>query len=129
MRSIFFSFLVLLSYSSFSQQMQLHYDLRHSLDTTHTQKNFPSLYFEYFKTLDSGTSFIKPGSFLLKTQMDLSGEKNNIGQFYMQVSQAFRFWEPKIFLQLQYNGGLGIAEPGAYGYYLTNAFSAGIAYS
>jgi hypothetical protein len=46
----------------------------------------------------------------------------------MQISQAFRFWHPRIFLQLQYNGGLGIAEPGSYGYYLTNAFSLGVAY-
>jgi hypothetical protein len=111
-----------------SQQLQLHYDLRHTVDAKHSSKNFPSLYFEYFKTLDSGTSFIKPGSFLLKVQMDFAGKRNNIGQFYMQVSQAFRFWRPKIFLQLQYSGGLGIAEPGAYGYYIINAFSLGVAY-
>jgi hypothetical protein len=47
----------------------------------------------------------------------------------MQVSQAFRFWKPKVYVQLQYNGGLGIAEPGSYGYYLTNAFSLGTAYN
>ena len=112
----------------FSQQLQLHYDLRHTVDKKHSPKNFTTLYFEYLKTLDSGTSFIKPGSFLLKTQVDFTGEKNNIGQFYMQVSQAFRFWQPKIFLQLQYTGGLGITEPGGYGYYLINAFSLGVAH-
>ena len=42
--------------------------------------------------------------------MDFAGERNNIGQFYMQVSQAFRFWQPKIFLQLQYSGGLELTE-------------------
>lgn len=31
-------------------------------------------------------------------------------------------------MQLQYSGGMGIAEPGSYGYYITNAFSAGAVY-
>jgi hypothetical protein len=124
-----FAVLLLLLNSStfvFSQKLQMHYDLRHTTDPKHTQKNFPSVYFEYFKSQDSGTSFIKPGSFLFKTQADLSGTKNNIGQFYMQVSQSFRCWKPKIFVQLQYSGGLGIAGPGSYGFYISNAFSLGL---
>jgi len=128
MRSFILIFLPLIPNITFSQTLQLHYDFRHTLDPRHNSKNYPAFYFEYFKTLDSGTAFIKPGSFLLKVQTELTGEKHNTGQFYMQVSQAFRLWRPKIFLQLQYNGGLGIAEPGAYGYYLTNAFSFGVAY-
>lgn len=110
----------------FSQQLQFHYDLRHVVDAKRTQKNFPSLYFEYFKSQDSGNAFIKPGSFLFKTQADLVGTKNNIGQFYTQASQSFRCWRPKIFVQLQYSGGLGIAEPGSYGFYINNAFSLGL---
>ena len=125
MRPSFLVFLLLINASAFSQNLQLHYDFRHTLDPKHNVKNFPAFYFEYFKTLDSGKAFIKPGSFLLKMQTEFTGEKNNIGQFYTQVSQSFRFWRPKIFLQIQYSGGLGIAEPGAYGYYLTNSFSLG----
>lgn len=120
--------LFVLPVPAFSQVLQAHYDFRHTIDPTHNRKNYPAFYFEYFKTLDSGRNFIKPGSFLFKMQTELTGEKQNTGQFYMQVSQAFRFWTPKFFLQLQYNGGLGIAEPGASGYYLTNAFSLGVAY-
>jgi len=113
---------------TFSQSLQLHYDLRHSIDPKLNSKNFPTLYFEYFKNQDSGTSFIKPGSFLLKMQADFLGEKGNMGKFYMQVSQSFRCWKPKIFLNLQWNGGLGITEPKQYSYYITNAFSVGLAY-
>ena len=116
------------SSSVFAQQLQLHYDPRHTIDPEHTKRNFLALYFEYFKSMDSGNAFIKPGSFLLKAQTEFTGDKNNVGQFYMQISQAFRFWKPKVFLQVQYNGGLGIAEPGSYGYYLTNAFSLGVAH-
>lgn len=122
------TFLCIASTVVFSQQMELHYDFRHSVGPKRHAKNFPTLYFEYFKSLDSGNAFIKPGSFLLKMQSDLTGEKNNMSKFYMQVSQAFRFWEPKIFLQLQYSGGLGVTEPKQYSYYITNAFSLGAAY-
>ena len=126
-RTIVFA-LVLFPIQAFAQVLQLHYDFRHSVDPKHNPKNYPAFYFEYFKAFDSGKAFIKPGSFLFKVQAELTGEKHNTGQFFMQVSQAFRFWTPKIFLQIQYNGGLGIAEPGAYGYYLTNAFSLGAAH-
>jgi uncharacterized protein DUF5020 len=110
----------------FSQQLQFHYDLRHTVDPKHNPKNFPAIVFEYFKSQDSGTRFIKPGSFLFKAQADLIGAKNNIAKYYMEVSQSFRCWKPKIFVQLQYSGGLGIAEPGSYGFYISNAFSLGV---
>ncbi len=131
MKPAFIFFLLVFSFPVFTQQLQLHYDLRHSLDPKHTTKNFPALYFEYFRPAgaDSVYGFIKPGSFLLKIQSEFSGERNNTGQFYMQLSQAFRFWKPQIYMQLQYNGGLGIAEPGSYGYYLTNGFSVGAAHN
>ena len=112
---------ILLSVWVSAQNLQLHYDMRHTVDPKHTTKNFPSLYFEYWRGRDSG-------SFLLKMQADLSGEKSNIGQFYMQVSQTFRWWKPKVFLQVQYSGGLGIAEPGKYPYYITNSFAVGADY-
>lgn len=114
--------------NTFSQQLQLHYDPRHTVNPKLNSKNFITLYFEYFKQQDSGKSFIKPGSFLLKTQADFAGDRNNISKFYMQVSQSFRFWKPKIFLNLQYNGGLGVTEPKQYSYYITNTFSAGVDY-
>ena len=115
-----FIFLLMFTIAS-AQNLQLHYDFRHTVDPKHTTKNFPSLYFEYWRGRDSG-------SFLLKMQADLSGDKSNIGQFYMQVSQTFRWWKPKVYLQVQYSGGLGIAEPGKYPYYITNSFALGGAY-
>ncbi|HWK04293.1 MAG TPA: DUF5020 family protein [Puia sp.] len=130
-----------------AQNLQLHYDLRHSTDPAHNPHNLPTVYFEYFKAQDTGSSrkltgpdstrgqkssrkptslFIQPGSFLFKTQADLSGAQNNIGKFYMQVTQSFRCWKPKIYLSLQYSGGLGVTEPKQYSYYINNTFSAGV---
>jgi hypothetical protein len=114
--------------NSFSQQLQLHYDARHTLAPKRNPKNYLTLYFEYFKQQDSTKRFIKPGSFLLKTQGDFSGARNNLSKFYIQVSQSMRFWQPKIFLNLQYSGGLGVTEPKQYSYYINNTFAAGISY-
>jgi len=105
-----------------AQTLQFHYDPRHTLDPSHNRANFPTIYFEYFKSRDNS------GSFLFKIESDLNGAAHNTGKFYMQVSQSFKFWKPKVYMQLQYSGGMGIAEPGSYGYYITNAFSAGAVY-
>jgi hypothetical protein len=120
--------LLITTLSAPAQNLQLHYDLRHTLSPSQNPQNFLTLYFEYFKKQDSGHSFFKPGSFLLKTEADLFGANNNIGKFFLQVSQSFRFWEPKIFLCLQYSGGGGITEPKQYSYYIPNTFSAGAEY-
>ena len=128
MKFLIVSLFCILCHFAFSQTLQLHYDIRHTVDPKRNAKNFPTLYFEYFKSQDSGKSFIKPGSFLLKMQADFVGEKDNMSKFYMQVSQSFRFWTPKIFVSLQYSGGLGIAEPKQYSYYIVNTFSAGLEY-
>jgi len=128
MKKLFVLFLCATSWCGFSQTLQLHYDLRGTLDPERNPKNFPTLYFEYFKSQDSGRHFIKPGSFLLKMQTDFLGEKNNMGKFYMQVSQSLRAWSPKIFLNLQYSGGLGLTDPRQYSYYIRNTWSLGISY-
>src|SRR5882757_826819 len=127
MRALLF-FVLFFSPPLAAQNLQVHYDLRHSTDPAHNAHNFPTVYFEYFKaspSRDSGSSFIKPGSFLFKTQADLLGAKNNIGKFYLQVSQSFRCWKPKVYLSLQYSGGLGVTEPKQYSYYINNTFSLG----
>jgi hypothetical protein len=121
-------FFCLLNSIVFTQQLQLHYDPRHTIAPKYNPKNFATLYFEYFKSQDSGRAFIKPGSFLFKMQADFTGDQNNLGKFYTQLSQSFRFWTPKIFLSLQYSGGMGVTEPKQYSYYINNAFSAGIDY-
>jgi hypothetical protein len=128
MKSLCFFILLHLSVFAAAQQLQLHYDARQTLNPKRNAKNYPTLYFEYFKTPDTGKSVIKPGSFLLKLQADFTGDKNNMGKYYMQVSQELRFWRPKIFINLQYSGGLGITTPRQYSYYIVNTYSAGVSY-
>ena len=120
-------FLIIFTLRSSAQQLQIHYDARRLFDPRENQQNFVTLNFEYLKHLDTGR-FIKPGAFLLKLQADLQGDQSNIGKYYMQISQELRFWEPKIFLNLQYSGGLGVTSPRQYSYYIANNYSAGVSY-
>lgn len=123
-----FAVLTIINFAAAAQSLQLHYDLRHTINPDLNNKNYPTLYFEYFKQLDSGKSVVKFGSFLLKTQADFAGDQTNIGKYYMQVSQELRFWKPQVFLTLQYGGGLGITTPRQYSYYITNTYEAGASY-
>lgn len=111
-----------------AQSLQLQYDLRHTADPANNPKNFPTVYFEYFKVPDSGRSSIKFGSFLFKSEADMTGGNGSIGKYYMQISQDVRFWQPKVFLSLQYSGGLGVTDPAQYSYYITNTYDIGISY-
>ena len=113
----------------FAQSLQLHYDLRHTIDPKHNPQNFPELFFEYFKSQTDTSSFIKPGSFLFKAETDMKGYKNNIGNAFIQVTQTFRLWRPKIFVGVQYSGGLGVTEPRQYSYYINNSFAIGPNYN
>src|SRR6266700_8456026 len=51
-----------------------------------------------------------------------------MGNSFIQVSQSFRCWIPKVFIAVQYSGGMGITEPKQYSYYINNTFSIGAAY-
>ncbi|MXV53292.1 DUF5020 family protein [Pedobacter sp. HMF7647] len=120
--------LLILTIRLYGQSLQLHYDFRHTIDPDQNPRNFPTIYFEYFKAPDTAKKAIQTGSFLLKLQADFSGEQSNIAKYFMQVSQEVRFWKPKVYLNLQYNGGLGITTPREYSYYILNTFSVGISY-
>jgi hypothetical protein len=123
-----FLFIVLSGLQVNGQSLQLHFDARHTIDPKNNSKNFPTFQFEYIKQLDTGKLLIKPGTFFLKLQADLVGDQAAISKSYMQVSQEVRFWKPKIFINLQYSGGLGITEQKQYSYYIQNTYQAGISY-
>lgn len=129
MKYLFLLISAFIALAAKSQNLQLHYDLRHSIDPRNNPRNFPTLHFEYFKQQTDTSWFIKPGSFFLKMETDMLGSGHNIGKAFIQTSQTFRFWKPGIFISVQYSGGLGVTEPKQYSYYINNSFSAGPAYA
>jgi hypothetical protein len=121
MKLVLFSVFIAFSVTAFSQNLQMHYDFRHTIDPRSNAGNYPSFSFEYFKNIDT----VGTGSFLMKLQADLNGKNNNTGQVYTQLSKTHRFWKPKIYLSLNYSGGLGVT-PSSFGYYLSNSYGMGI---
>jgi hypothetical protein len=124
-KKIFFYFFALLIIPVFAkgQELQLHYDFRHTVDPSLYEKNFPWLDFKYFKDIDT----IGTGSFLMEAQTFLNGNKNNIGQSFFQLSQSLKFWKPNIYSYFYYSGGLGVT-PSSFGYYISNAYAIGVSY-
>lgn len=123
MKYLLFLASLFISLKGGSQNLQVHYDFRHTTDPKLNSKNFPTFSFEYFKNIDT----LDTGSFLLKLNAQLDGKNSNIGQVFTQISQTLRFWKPKVYLSLNYSGGLGVT-PDSFGYYLSNSFGVGPAF-
>jgi hypothetical protein len=104
-----------------AQNLQLHYDARHTVDPQNNPRDFPQLIFKNFKALGFG-------SFLLKMEVNLDGSRKNASKVYTELSQTLKCWEPPIFLHLEYTGGLGLFDGGTGGYYLDNAYLIGAAH-
>lgn len=104
-----------------AQDLQLHYDWRHSIDPRNNARNFPALTFKTFKALEFG-------SFLLKLEATLDGTQHNVSKGYLEVSQTLRFWKAPVYVLGEYTGGLGLFDGASGGYYLANAYIVGAAY-
>ena len=104
-----------------AQELQLHYDWRHTTDPRNNARNFPSLAFKSFKALPFG-------SFLLKLEADLDGTRHNVSKGYMEISQTIRFWSAPIYVLGEYSGGLGVFDGGGGGFHLDNGYHVGASY-
>jgi len=104
-----------------AQDLQLHYDWRHSVDPRNNARNFPALTFKAFKAQEFG-------SFLLKLEANLDGTRHNVSKGYLEVSQTVRFWKAPVYALVEYTGGLGLFDDASGGYYLANAYIVGAAY-
>ncbi len=110
----------LLSLTGNAQELQLNYDFRHSMEPSLNPRNFPTLFFKYFRSDTSGK-----GSTLIQVQSMLNGKQANMGETFLQVSQSLRFWKPKVFLALNYSGGVGATDD-SFGYHIENSYGIGL---
>jgi hypothetical protein len=104
-----------------AQDLQLHYDWRHTVDPRNNARNFPALTVKSFKALEFG-------SFLLKLEANLDGTQHNVSLGYLEVSQSVRFWKAPIYAVGEYSGGLGLFDGGGGGFYIANGYHVGVAY-
>lgn len=110
--------------SSFSQNLQLHYDFRNSIDKNLSSKNYITATFEMFKPDKWGSTF-------MFVDFDLNATNGGMGLAYMEIARDFKIGDFKIMPHIEYNGGLGIFEQGAGhgGFSVSNSYLAGASYS
>jgi hypothetical protein len=101
-----------------AQTLQLGYDLRHTIDPGHNERDFVTGTFETFK---AGSH----GSLLAKLEADLSGKHNDLGKLYLQLSQSLKFWRFPVSLHLEYSGGIGVVGETETAYHIANTYSVG----
>jgi len=106
--------------------VDLLYDLRHTSDPHDNANNFPVVELKLFYP----RSF---GSFLMKEEIDLDGSNHNVSQTYAELSQSIKLGNATlvgapIYAHLGYSGGLGLFGNASGGFYIRNAFNAGLEY-
>lgn len=87
--------------TSYAQQLELHYDTRHSLYGSQiAERNYLTGTFEIFKPDTLGSNFV-----LFDLNFDMF--KGNIGMIYTEIARDFQIGCFPIMPHIEFNGGLG----------------------
>lgn len=121
MKKMLFPLMLIMGITTYGQDLELHYDFRHSTDPKNNERNFLFLNFNYFKELDTTGK----GTFQIQVQSQLNGEKGSIGQTFIQLFHNVKYWKPKIYLSGYFSGGLGVTST-SFGYNIANAYGLGL---
>lgn len=121
-KKTFFSFaLLMLSFSVYSQNLQLHFDPRHALHGDKlSEKNYFTATFEMFKPDKWGSTF-------MFVDLDFNQSRGNIGTMYLEIARDIKLGKSPIMAHIEFNGGVGKAED--FGFSIANAYMAGVSYS
>jgi hypothetical protein len=114
MRPYLLLFLLCTAAAAHAQNVQLHYDPRHTLYDI-GERNFLTATVEMFKPDRWGSTFFF-------VDLDYNGDKG-IGGAYWEIARDLKFWQPPVAIHVEYNGGL------VEGYTFGNAFLLGAACS
>ena len=116
-RKFFFPIILFLFVGSVSaQNLQLHFDPRHSLyGDDVSSRNYMTATFEMFKPDKWGSTF-------MFVDLDFNIE-NGIGLAYAEIARDFKIGDFPLMPHIEYNGGLGI------GFSIPSAYLAGASYN
>ena len=107
----------------FAQNLQLHFDTRHSLYGNQlSSSNYLTATFEFFKPDKLGSTF-------MFVDFDFNHENGNIGLVYAEIARDFKVGDFPLMPHIEYNGGLGLVKGTDFGFSIPNAYLAGASYS
>lgn len=121
-KKVFFSLgLLMLSFSAYAQNLQLHFDPRHALHGDKiSDKNYFTATFEMFKPDKWGSTF-------MFVDLDFNQSRGNIGTMYLEIARDIKLGKSPVMAHVEFNGGVGKAEN--FGFSIANAYMAGASYS
>lgn len=120
----FLLFLVILTaVTTQAQNLQLHFDPRHSLYGDDFNRNYLTATFEMFKPDKWGSTF-------MFVDADFNISKGNIGLMYTEIARDFRINNFPLMPHVEFNGGLGLYEVEGVtgGYSIPNSYMVGVSY-
>lgn len=112
--------LFLFSITTFSQEIQLHFDPRHALHSDVAPKNYLTATFQMFKPDKWGSTF----GFV---DIDFNQSKGNIGLAYLELVRKINLGKCPIQAHIEYNGGIVRGENYS-GFSIPNAYLVGGSY-
>jgi hypothetical protein len=117
MKQIVIAILASISISICAQNIQLHYDTRHWMNSRDENRNYITATYEMLK-------FDRYGSWFMFIDADFNQDKtnSNLGLMYTEISRSFKFGDFPIQAHIEFNGGqtkYGVIE---------NAYLAGAEY-
>ncbi len=119
-KHLFLSLLLFaVSIISYSQEIQLHFDPRHAVNSDVAARNYFTATFQMFKPDKWGSTF----GFV---DFDFSQSKGNIGLAYMEIARNIKVGKSPIMPHLEFNGGVGTSNSS--GFSIPNAYLVGAAY-
>lgn len=113
--------LLMISFSVYAQNIQLHFDPRHALHGDKvSDKNYFTATFEMFKPDKWGSTF-------MFVDLDFNQSRGNIGTAYLEIARDFKFGKSPVMAHIEFNGGVGKAEN--FGFSIANAYLVGPSYA
>lgn len=119
-KGFFFLLFVLYAATSFTQEIQLHFDPRYALHSDVASRN-------YFTVTFQGAINDRLGSTYGFIDMDFNQSKGNIGLAYLELKRDFTFGHFPLMAHIEFNGGISRGQNDS-GFSIPNAYMAGLAY-
>ncbi|MFZ4455681.1 MAG: DUF5020 family protein [Bacteroidales bacterium] len=120
MKQLFIAIIAMASLTISAQNIQLHYDMRHTMNAGNEDRNFVTATYEMLK-------FDKLGSWFMFIDADFNQKKNNIGAIYTEISRSFSLGKCPVQAHIEFNGGL-FRTPDNFGNSIENAYLVGAEY-
>ncbi len=123
-RRILFSVALLFVFVlSQAQNLQLHFDPRHSLYGDNVSSaNYLTATYEMFRPDKWGSTF-------MFVDLDFNLDKTGIGLAYAEIARDFKVGNCPLMPHIEYNGGLGLVNGTGFGFSIPSSYLAGASYS